>query len=107
MSPEVEAAWVYRAAAAPRMAWSAGEGRVIEKHLIGNLTKYDDAIHPVVVGLRVYLVHPLIIIFIVWISRRERALGVRNGSSHSFGPDGRSGPSLLWVGRWSCLLHFG
>jgi outer membrane protein assembly factor BamB len=46
--------WVYRAAAPPRMAWSSGEGRVMENHLIGNLTKYDDAIHPVVAGDRVY-----------------------------------------------------
>ncbi len=29
-------------------------GGVIEKHLIGNLTKYDDAIHPVVMSNRVY-----------------------------------------------------
>jgi outer membrane protein assembly factor BamB len=46
--------WVYRAPAPPRMAWSSGEGRVIENHLIGNLTKYDNAIHPVVAGDRVF-----------------------------------------------------
>ncbi len=52
--PEEQPRWVYRAAAAPRMAWSSGEGRMMENHLIGNLTKYDNAIHPVVAGNRVY-----------------------------------------------------
>jgi outer membrane protein assembly factor BamB len=54
ISPSIESSWSYRAAAAPKMAWSAGEGRVIENQLIGNLTKYDAAIHPVVVGGLVY-----------------------------------------------------
>ena len=52
--PETQPRWVYRAAAAPKMSWSSGEGRIMENHLIGNLTKYDDSIHPVVVGSRVY-----------------------------------------------------
>lgn len=52
--PEEQPRWVYRAAAAPRMAWSSGAGRIMENHLIGDLTKYDDAIHPVVVDNRVF-----------------------------------------------------
>lgn len=43
-----------KAAAAPHMAWSSAEGRVIEDKLIGHLVKYDDAIHPVVVDGRVF-----------------------------------------------------
>jgi outer membrane protein assembly factor BamB len=52
--PEAQPRWVYRTAVPPQAAWSAGEGRVIENHLIGNLTRYDDAIHPVIAGQRVY-----------------------------------------------------
>lgn len=52
--PEDQPRWVYRAAAAPRMAWSSGAGRIMENHLIGDLTKYDDAIHPVVADNRVF-----------------------------------------------------
>src|SRR5690606_23972964 len=47
-------AWRYRAAAPPRMAWASAEGRVMEQKLIGHRAKYDDAIHPVVVGNRVF-----------------------------------------------------
>lgn len=54
VQPANAARWTYRAAAPPRMAWSSAEGRVIENHLIGHLVKYDDAIHPVVVGQRMY-----------------------------------------------------
>ena len=32
------------------MAWSDGEGRVIEEKLLGNRVKFDDVFHPVVVG---------------------------------------------------------
>lgn len=54
ISPESQPRWVYRTAAAPHMAWSSAEGRVIEDKLIGHLVKYDDAIHPVVVDGRVF-----------------------------------------------------
>lgn len=46
--------WVYRAPAAPELAWSSAEGRVIEGKLLGHRVKYDDALHPVVVGDRAY-----------------------------------------------------
>lgn len=52
--PSVKPAWVYAAAAAPRMSWSSVEGRVIENHLIANRTQYDDAIHPIVANGRVF-----------------------------------------------------
>lgn len=46
--------WVISAPGVPRMSFSSAEGRVIEGHLLGHRSKYDDAIHPVVVGQRVY-----------------------------------------------------
>ncbi|MCA8982433.1 MAG: PQQ-binding-like beta-propeller repeat protein [Planctomycetaceae bacterium] len=46
--------WIYNAPGAPRLSWSSAEGRVIEGKLIGHRVKYDDAIHPVVVGEHVY-----------------------------------------------------
>lgn len=54
LQPADSPRWVYRAASAPRMAWSSAEGRLMENQLIGHLVKYDDAIHPVVVGDRVW-----------------------------------------------------
>lgn len=47
--------WVYESPAPPRMAWSSAEGRLIEGKLIGHRVKFDDAMHPVVVGDTVYL----------------------------------------------------
>ena len=47
--------WNYRTPVPPRLAWSSAEGRVMESKLIGHRTKYDDALHPVVVGDRVFL----------------------------------------------------
>lgn len=46
--------WIYNAPGAPRLSWSSAEGRVMEGKLIGHRAKYDDAIHPIVVGERVY-----------------------------------------------------
>lgn len=46
--------WIYNAPGAPRLSWSSAEGRIMEGKLIGHRVKYDDAIHPVVVGGRVY-----------------------------------------------------
>ena len=42
--------WVYRSPVPPRMAWSSAEGRVIEGKVIGHRVKFDDALHPVVIG---------------------------------------------------------
>ncbi len=50
----LQSRWVYAAPGAPKLAWSSGEGRVIEGKLLGHRIKYDDAIHPVVAGNRVY-----------------------------------------------------
>ncbi len=47
-------AWTQDAPAAPQLAWSSGEGRVIEGKLLGHRVKYDDAFHPAIVGGRVY-----------------------------------------------------
>ncbi|MBI5759741.1 MAG: PQQ-binding-like beta-propeller repeat protein, partial [Planctomycetales bacterium] len=46
--------WIANAPGAPRLSFSSAEGRVIEGHLLGHRAKYDDAIHPVVVGQRVF-----------------------------------------------------
>jgi outer membrane protein assembly factor BamB len=46
--------WIVSAPGAPQMSFSSAEGRVIEGHLLGHRAKYDDAIHPVVVGQRVF-----------------------------------------------------
>lgn len=52
---ELRRSWVYQAPAAPQGVWSSAEGRVIESKVIRNRAKYDDALHPVVVGDRVYV----------------------------------------------------
>ena len=46
--------WIANAPGAPRLSFSSAEGRVIEGHLLGHRAKYDDAIHPVVVGQQVF-----------------------------------------------------
>lgn len=46
--------WIYSAPSAPPVSWSTADGRVIEGKLLGHQVRYDDAIHPVVVGERVY-----------------------------------------------------
>ena len=51
---ELHEQWVYDAPSQPRLAWSSGEGRVIEGKLLGHRVKFDDAFHPAVVGGRVY-----------------------------------------------------
>lgn len=46
--------WTYASPAAPKMAWSSGEGRVVEGKLLGHRVKFDDAFHPVVVGGKLF-----------------------------------------------------
>lgn len=46
--------WIYSAPSAPPVSWSTADGRVIEGKLLGHQVKYDDAIHPVIMGERVY-----------------------------------------------------
>ena len=46
--------WQYDSPAPLRIAWSSAEGRVIEQKLLGHRVKFDDAIHPAIVGERVY-----------------------------------------------------
>ena len=46
--------WIASAPGAPRLSFSSAEGRVIEGYLLGHRAKYDDAIHPVVVGQQVF-----------------------------------------------------
>ena len=46
--------WQYDSPAPLRIAWSSAEGRVIENKLLGHRVKFDDAIHPAIVGGRVY-----------------------------------------------------
>ena len=48
------AAWKYASPAPPEMAWSSGEGRVIEGKLIGHRVKFDDVFHPVVAGGKLF-----------------------------------------------------
>jgi len=50
----LEAQWTYQAAAAPKLAWSSGEGRTIEGKLLGSRIRFDDAFRTVVAGGRVY-----------------------------------------------------
>jgi outer membrane protein assembly factor BamB len=50
IDPALSLRWTYNAPAAPRMAWSSAEGRVIEGKLLGHRVKFDDAFHPAVVG---------------------------------------------------------
>lgn len=54
LSPSTQPQWIYSAPGAPQLSWSSAEGRVMEGKLIGHRIKYDDAIHPVVVGDLVY-----------------------------------------------------
>ena len=46
--------WQYDSPALLKIAWAGAEGRVIERKLLGHRVKFDDAIHPAVVGGRVY-----------------------------------------------------
>ena len=46
--------WIASAPGVPRISFSSAEGRVIEGYLLGHRAKYDDAIHPVVVGQQVF-----------------------------------------------------
>lgn len=50
----LQPAWSIRAPAAPRLAWSSAEGRVIEGKLIGHRVRFDDAFRTVVSDGRVY-----------------------------------------------------
>ena len=50
----LKAAWTYASPAPPEMAWSSGEGRVIEGKLLGHRVKFDDVFHPVAVGGKLY-----------------------------------------------------
>ncbi len=52
---ELRPAWTYRTPAPPQMAWSTAEGRVIESLLIGGRVKYDDSLHPIVAGERMFV----------------------------------------------------
>jgi outer membrane protein assembly factor BamB len=46
--------WIATAPGVPRLSWSGEDGRTIEGHVMKHRAKYDDAIHPVVVGERVF-----------------------------------------------------
>lgn len=46
--------WQYDSPAPLKMAWSSAEGRVLESKLLGHRVKFDDAIHPAIVGGKVY-----------------------------------------------------
>lgn len=46
--------WIASAPGVPKVSFSNAAERVIEGHVMGNRSKYDDAIHPVVVGQRVF-----------------------------------------------------
>jgi outer membrane protein assembly factor BamB len=50
----LHAAWQYDSPAAPELAWSSGEGRVMEGKLLGHRVKFDDAFQPVVASGKVY-----------------------------------------------------
>ncbi len=54
ISVPLNVAWKYESPALPRMAWSDGQGRVIEEKLLGNRVKFDDVFHPVVVGGKLF-----------------------------------------------------
>ncbi len=47
-------AWRYVSPAPPKLAWSSGEGRVVEGHLLGHRVKFDDALHPVIADGKVF-----------------------------------------------------
>jgi outer membrane protein assembly factor BamB len=46
--------WIVQAPGVPSPSWSGEDGRIIEGHVMKHRAKYDDAIHPVVVGQRVF-----------------------------------------------------
>jgi hypothetical protein len=50
----LHATWSIEAPAAPRLAWSSAEGRVIEGKLIGHRIRFDDAFRTVVSEGRMY-----------------------------------------------------
>ena len=54
LSMPLETAWSIKAPAAPRLAWSSGEGRVIEGKLLGHRIRFDDAFRTVVSEGRMY-----------------------------------------------------
>ncbi len=54
LDPSLQLVWQYDSPAPLKMAWSGAEGRVIENKLLGHRVKFDDAIHPAIVGDRVY-----------------------------------------------------
>jgi outer membrane protein assembly factor BamB len=54
ISSSLHLQWQYDSPAPMEMAWSSAEGRVLEGKLLGNRVKFDDAIHPVIVGNKVY-----------------------------------------------------
>ncbi|TXT22075.1 MAG: Pyrrolo-quinoline quinone, partial [Planctomycetota bacterium] len=51
--------WIASAPGSLQLSWSGEDGRVIEGHVMGHRAKYDDAIHPVVVGQRVFFGSPV------------------------------------------------
>ena len=46
--------WSIKAPAAPQLAWSSGEGRVVEGKLLGHRVRFDDAFRTVISANRVY-----------------------------------------------------
>lgn len=46
--------WIASAPGVPQLSSSGEDGRIIEGHIMAHRAKYDDAIHPVVVGQRIY-----------------------------------------------------
>ncbi len=48
-------AWRFTSPAPPEMAWSSGEGRVIEGKQLGHRVKFDDVFHPVAADGRLFL----------------------------------------------------
>src|SRR5581483_2073283 len=50
----MEPRWTYQAPAAPKLAWSSAEGRVMEGKLIGARIRFDDAFRTVIANGRVY-----------------------------------------------------
>lgn len=50
----LELRWSYQAPAAPKLAWSSAEGRVIEDKLMAHRVRFDDAFRTIVVNGRVY-----------------------------------------------------
>ena len=59
LNPALKLQWEYQSPAAMDIAWSSAEGRVIEGKLLGHRVKFDDAIHPAIVGDRVYFGSPV------------------------------------------------